>query len=154
MQVIERDREDVERTFMECLCMIKLANSEQDIVICGDNSHSYTVFLNYLHVCCSEFSRITYTYEVDYTLTKVIITKRDKNYLAEHPYILYLLAPLLIMFFYNFYIALFLLVICFLMFLPSSEDIITENIIEKGNYNPKQRPEILLYQTIRLQKKY
>jgi small nuclear ribonucleoprotein (snRNP)-like protein len=144
LQVIERNREDIETAFMEFLCIIKTANSSQDIVIRGDNSHSYSVFLNYLHAYCTIFTQITYTYEVDYTLVQIQYRKRDNNYFAEHPYILYLLAPLIIIFFYNFYIALFLLVICFFMFFPSSENTITENIIEKGVYSPQTRPKCLL----------
>jgi diacylglycerol kinase len=116
-----------------------------NIIISGDNSHSYTVFLNYLHAYCSEFSKINYTYEVDYTTIKTSQKKEHKNYLIEHPYILYLLVPFVIMIYVNAYIAIFLLIVCLLLFMPSSDNTFVENVIEQGNYEAEQRPDCLLF---------
>lgn len=142
LQVIERNREDIETAFMEFLCIIKTANSSQDIVIRGDNSHSYSVFLNYLHAYCTTFTQITYTYEVDYTVAKIDRNTKVNKYIGV--LILILSCVAIFITYFNYYLAFSIgMIVLFLMLLGAILDKGSENFIEKGVYSPQTRPKCL-----------
>ena len=144
LQAIEMNKEDSETAFIEFSCTIKTSNSEQDIVIFGDNSHSYTVFLNYLHEYCSEFSQINYTYEVNYSIAKIDKNTKINNYIGKIIFILGFIA--IFMIYFNSYIAFSIgMIVLFLMLLGTILDKGTENVIEQGNYEAEQRPDCLLF---------
>ncbi len=144
LQTIERNKGNSETAFIESLCTIKTSNLLQNIVISGDNSHSYTVFLNYLHTYCSEFSKINYTYKVDYSVAKKDKHKKINNYIGNLLFILSFIA--IFMMYFNGYIAFSIgMIVLFLMLLGAILDKGTENFIEQGNYEAEQRPDCLLF---------
>lgn len=144
LQAIEMNKEDSEAAFIEFSCTITMSNLEQDIVILGDNSQSYIVFLNYLHAYCSEFSQINYTYEVNYSIAKIDKNTKINNYIGKIIFILGFIA--IFMIYFNGYIAFCIgMIVLFLMLLSAILDKGIEDFIEHGNYLPKQRPDCLLY---------
>jgi hypothetical protein len=144
LQAIERNQDNNESAFIECCCVITTANLPKEIIILGDNSYSYTVFLNYLHAYCDELPLIRYTYEANYRIEKLNKNIKIKNNINILSFILFVISIVIGVF--NFYMALVALILALIsMLLSTILDTGTESFVSNGIYERNHRPDFLLF---------